>query len=137
MCTIRTSFFSSKWGGTRISNYFSILWIYTRKKNVFQQFLYIFKKSFELMIHGLWNRFNFPFLVHVDIWLTTYVPHVDKRGHFIDHISALSCPRNFWTTPWPTLHLKISCIFNGCTWGIKTCWFQQLWKERRHFHRNF
>ena len=100
MCTIRTSFFSSKWGGNRISNYFLILWFYTGKKNVFQQFLYIFKKSFELMIHGLWNHFNFPFLVHVDIWLTTYVPHVDKRGHFIDHISTSSCPRNFWMTPW-------------------------------------
>ena len=72
---------------------------YTGKKNVFQQFLYIFKKSFELMIHGLWNRFNFPFLVHMDIWLTTYVPHMHKRGHFIDHISTSSCPRNFWTTP--------------------------------------
>ena len=38
------------------------------------------------MIHGLLNCFSFTFLVHVDIWLTTYVPHVDKRGHFIDHI---------------------------------------------------
>ena len=38
-------------------------------------------------------------LVHVDIWLTTYLPYVDNRGHLTDHLPTSSCPRSLWTTP--------------------------------------
>ena len=42
----------------------------------------------------------FGFLVHVDIWQTTYLPDVDNRGHFTLHLTTSSCPRSFWMTPW-------------------------------------
>ena len=39
-------------------------------------------------------------LVHVDIWLTTYLPYVDNRGHLTDHLPTSSCPRSFWMVPY-------------------------------------
>ena len=41
----------------------------------------------------------FGFLVHVDIWQTTYLPDVDNRGHFTLHLPTSSYPRSFWMTP--------------------------------------
>ena len=35
----------------------------------------------------------------MDIWLTTYLPYVDNRGHLTDHLPTSSCPRSLWTTP--------------------------------------
>ena len=34
--------------------------------------------------------------VHVDIWNTTYPPHMEKHGHLINHLPTPSCLRVFW-----------------------------------------
>ena len=45
-------------------------------------------------------------LVHVDIWLTTYLTYVDNRGHWTDQLPTSSCPRSLWTTPYPKIFLE-------------------------------
>ena len=46
-----------------------------------------------------WENLMKMTLVHVDIWLTTYLPYMDNCGHLTDHLPTSSCPRSLWTTP--------------------------------------
>ena len=49
-------------------------------------------------------------LVHVDIYLTTYPPYVDNRGHLTDRLPTSSCPRSLWTTPNPGTPKGLSIV---------------------------
>ena len=105
-----------------------------RKKLYFSNFytfssncLNLWSMVYAIVLLFLW------FLVHVDIWLTTYVPHVDKRGHLIDHIPTLSCPRNFWTTP----KLKRWEIKSTNIWKMTGRWGNQFLHLLLRFPKEF
>ena len=77
-------------------------------------------------------------LVHVDIWLTTYVSHVDKRGHLIDHVSTSSCPCNFWTTPWgQAVKFVILVFLQKLISNLNFVYISPLWRNLTLFSKLF
>ena len=63
----------------------------------------MYEKNMCSSTHGTkkwWSKINFMPSYLCFISMATYLPHVDKRGHFIYPLPTSSFPRRHWMTPW-------------------------------------